>query len=286
MTQVIRTVVVDDEPLAREGLRVRLSREDDVEIVGEAADGPSAVDAILAHRPDLVFLDVQIPGFDGFDVVARTASTHLPSIVFVTAYDRYALRAFEVHAIDYLLKPIAHRRFQDALGRVRRELGRRGEPLPDADAGPAHDSPSGSDADALATFADRLRRLLDSRDGTSIGVPTGIPAEPPRFAARFTVRDGERYVLVRVSDVDWAEASANYVRLHVGARTYQIRMTMAELERQLDPAQFTRIHRSAIVNLDRVREIRPEWHGEYEVALVTGATLRLSRGYRDRLLGG
>jgi two-component system LytT family response regulator len=103
---------------------------------------------------------------------------------------------------------------------------------------------------------------------------------------RFTVRDGERYVLIRVADVDWAEASANYVRLHVGPRTYQMRTTMSELERQLDPAQFTRIHRSAIVNLDRIREIRPEWHGEYEVALVTGATLRLSRGYRDRLLGG
>ena len=122
---MIRTVLVDDEPLAREGLRVRLGREEDVEIVGEAADGPSAVDAILTLRPDLVFLDVQIPGFDGFDVVARTAASYLPTIVFVTAYDRYALRAFEVHALDYLLKPIAHRRFQEALRRARHELGRR-----------------------------------------------------------------------------------------------------------------------------------------------------------------
>jgi two-component system LytT family response regulator len=281
MSRVIRTVVVDDEPLAREGLRVRLAREEDIDIVGEAADGPSAVDAILTFRPDLVFLDVQIPGFDGFDVVARTASTYLPTIVFVTAYDRYALKAFEVHALDYLLKPIAHRRFQEALRRARRELGRR-------DRETTGTSVSDFDQDeVLSAVADRLRRLLDAREASLAGPgPRDVTqTESPRYAMRFTVRDGERYVLLRVSDVDWAEASANYVRLHVGPRTYQMRMTMGDLERQLDPAQFTRIHRSAIVNLDRVREIRPEWHGEYEVALVTGATLRLSRGYRDRLLG-
>ena len=280
MTQVIRTVLVDDEPLAREGLRVRLSREEDVDIVGEADDGPSAVDTILSLRPDLVFLDVQIPGFDGFDVVARTAATYLPTIVFVTAYDRYALRAFEVHALDYLLKPIAHRRFQEALRRARHELDRRGrETAASAD---------GSEAESLSAVADRLRRMLDDRESaasaSTLRPVAGV--DSPRYAMRFTVRDGERYVLVRVADVDWAEASANYVRLHVGPKTFQMRTTMSELERQLDPGQFTRIHRSAIVNLDRIREIRPEWHGEYEVALLTGATLRLSRGYRDRLLGG
>lgn len=284
MTRVIRTVLVDDEPLAREGLRVRLGREDDVDIVGEADDGPSAVDAILKLRPDLVFLDVQIPGFDGFDVVARTASSYLPTIVFVTAYDRYALRAFEVHALDYLLKPIAHRRFQEALRRARHELARRHRESP-----PSGDQERGvSEADSLLAVADRLRRLLDEREAEGGPPPkmVAVASDGPRFAMRFTVRDGERYVLIRVADVDWAEASANYVRLHVGPRTFQMRTTMSELERQLDPAQFTRIHRSAIVNLDRIREIRPEWHGEYEVALVTGATLRLSRGYRDRLLGG
>ena len=280
MTRVIRTVLVDDEPLAREGLRVRLGREEDIDIIGEASDGPSAVDAIVELRPDLVFLDVQIPGFDGFDVVSRIASTHLPTIVFVTAYDRYALRAFEVHALDYLLKPIAHRRFQEALRRARYELTRR-----DQDDLPSRDDAEGArDADTLTAVADRLRRLLDDREaaGGSLATPS---TNGPRYAVRFTVRDGERYVLVRVNDVDWAEASANYVRLHVASRTFQMRTTMSELERQLDPGQFTRIHRSAIVNLDRIREIRPEWHGEYEVALTTGVTLRLSRGYRDRLLG-
>jgi two-component system, LytTR family, response regulator len=276
MSRVIRTVLVDDEPLAREGLRVRLGREDDVEIVGEAADGPSAVDAILSLRPDLVFLDVQIPGFDGFDVVARTASTHLPTIVFVTAYDRYALKAFEVHALDYLLKPIAHRRFQEALRRARHELQRRERD------GVATEDSSG-DAESLTVVVDRLRRLLDDRDASAVPRPAA-QTDAPRYSLRFTVRDGERYVLLRVGDVDWAEASANYVRLHVGPKTFQMRTTMSDLERQLDPAQFTRIHRSTIVNLDRVREIRPEWHGEYEVALTTGATLRLSRGYRDRLI--
>src|SRR5215218_152072 len=275
MSRVIRTVLVDDEPLARDGLRVRLGREEDVEIVGEAADGPSAVDAILTLRPDLVFLDVQIPGFDGFDVVARTAGSYLPTLVFVTAYDRYALRAFEVHALDYLLKPIAHRRFQEALRRARHELGRR-EREDDAAFGGEESS---SEAESLTAVAERLRRLLDERESAAGAASAGVTTKPvplaeaPRFALRFTVRDGERYVLLRASDVDWAEASANYVRLHVGPKTFQMRTTMSDLERQLDPAQFTRVHRSAIVNLDRIKEIRPEWHGEYEVALTTGATL-------------
>jgi two-component system, LytTR family, response regulator len=282
VTRVIRTVVVDDEPLARDGLRVRLDREDDVEIVGEAADGPSAVDAILSLRPDLVFLDVQIPGFDGFDVVARTAATHLPTIVFVTAYDRYALRAFEVHALDYLLKPIAHRRLQEALRRARHELVRRDR---EGDPFNREAAPPDGERDQSSRAIDGLRSLLDERESATAAAPAATGGPSPRYALRFTVRDGERYVLLRVADVDWAEASANYVRLHVGPRTYQMRTTMSELERQLDPGQFTRIHRSTIVNLDRVREIRPEWHGEYDVALVTGATLRLSRGYRDRLLG-
>ena len=266
MTRVIRTLLVDDEPLARDGLRVRLGRESDIEIVGEASDGPTAVDAILALRPDLVFLDVQMPGFDGFDVVSRTAGQHLPNIVFVTAFDRYALRAFVVHALDYLLKPIAHRRLQEALRRVRTEL----------------------DRDASVESAERLRAMLEARDAESIRTAPAAPQSEASVgtphAARFTVRDGERFVLLRTAELDWIEASANYLRFHVGAKVFQVRMTMAELERRLDPAQFSRIHRSTIVNLDRVREIKPEWHGEYQVVLTTGATLRLSRSYRDRLL--
>ena len=189
MTRLIRTVLVDDEPLAREGLRVRLGREEDVEIVGEADDGPAAVDMILSLRPDLVFLDVQMPGFDGFDVVSRTASTYLPTIIFVTAYDRYALRAFEVHALDYLLKPIAHRRFQEALRRARHELTRRDRE------GASARSPEevSSDNESLTAVADRLRRMLDEREA-ALGNGAVVPRPPvpadARYALRFTVRDG------------------------------------------------------------------------------------------------
>jgi two-component system LytT family response regulator len=273
MTRRIRTVVVDDEPLARRGLCVRLEREADVEIVREAEDGPSAVEAILAERPDLVYLDVQMPGFDGFEVVARCAGDHLPAIVFVTAYDRYALRAFVVHALDYLLKPITHRRFQDSLRRVRAELDRMDR----------------------AASADRLRALLEARASddrpsdlgvrpAGLGAPDASPADAAAHTVRITVRDGDRYVLLRASDLDWAEADANYLKLHAGPRTFHVRMTMQELERRLDPAHFARIHRSTIVNLDRVSAIHPEWHGDFSVVLTTGATLRLSRRYRSRVL--
>ena len=211
----IRTLVVDDEPLARQGLRVRLGRESDIDVVGEAEDGPAAVRTISTLRPDLVFLDVQMPGFDGFEVLSRIAADHLPSVVFVTAYEWYALRAFGVHALDYLLKPIEHRRFQETLRRARAGLA----------------------AGADATAADRLRGLLEARDADS---------EEPRVtdgpALRFTVRDGERYVLLRVGDLDWVEADANYLRLHAADRTFKMRMTMSELERKLDARQFARIH--------------------------------------------
>jgi two-component system LytT family response regulator len=258
----IRTLIVDDEPLARQGLRVRLDREPDVEIVGEATDGPAAVEAIVTLRPHLVFLDVQMPGYDGFEVLARIADRHLPRVVFVTAYDRYALRAFVVHALDYLLKPIAHRRLQEALRRARAEVVKAPEP----------------------ESADRFRTMLDAR----LPSPTSSAAEPNRgvgaYAARITVRAGERYVLLRTADIDWIEASANYVRLHAGDREFQIRTTMADLERRLDPAQFTRIHRSAMVNVDRIVSLAPDFHGDFLVVLKTGLTLKLSRGYRDRLM--
>jgi two-component system LytT family response regulator len=263
MSPVIRTLVVDDEPLARRGLRVRLEREADIEVVGEAEDGQSAVDAILAHRPDLVFLDVQMPGFDGFDVVTRTAGAHLPSIVFVTAYDQYAIRAFGVHALDYLLKPITHRRFQEALQRVRAER----------------------DLAAKAESAERLRALLDARVAQAPVQDPGTsgPAPDTAYATRLTVRDGERFLLLRTHELDWIEAAANYLHLHVGARTYEVRATMQDFERKLDPQQFARIHRSTIVNLDRVATINPDWHGDYAVVLTSGSTLRLSRRYRDRV---
>ncbi|MEO8482479.1 MAG: LytTR family DNA-binding domain-containing protein [Acidobacteriota bacterium] len=267
MTPTIRTMIVDDEPLARQGLRVRLEREDDIEIVGEAEDGPSAVDAVLRLRPDLLLLDVQMPGFDGFEVVSRTAAEHLPNVVFVTAYDRYALQAFMAHALDYILKPIAHRRFQEALRRARRELER----------------------DADAESAERLRGLLDARDADEMArvrdlMAGAVAGPPPSFISRFTVRDGERLLLIRTRDIEWIEAAANYLLLHAGPRAFQVRMTMTDVERRLDPKQFARIHRSTIVNLDRVASIHPEYHGEYRVVLASGQALKVGRAFRDRLV--
>ena len=254
--QAIRTLIVDDEPLARDGLRVRLEREADLELVGEAEDGPAAITAICTEQPDLVFLDVQMPGCDGFDVISEVAEAHLPQFVFVTAYDRYALKAFEVHALDYLLKPITHRRLQDTLRRVRARL----RSQPDA------------------AGVDRLRALLDARP-----VDRDHEDTPGGYATRFTVRDGDRFILLRAAEIDYVDAAANYVQLHAGARTFQVRMTMAELERRLDPRQFARIHRCSIVNLDRVATIGQDWQGEYQVQLASGAAFRLGRTYRHRL---
>jgi two-component system LytT family response regulator len=251
MTTPLRTLIVDDEPLARQGLSVRLEREAGIAIVGEANDGPSAVAAILSLRPDLVFLDIQMPGCDGFDVISRVGREHLPGVIFVTAYDQFALQAFSVHALDYLLKPISDDRFRAALERARAALAR---------------------ADDVA--AEQVRALLDAREA----------AGSTSYPVRFTVRDGERYVLLRTADVDWVEAAANYLVLHAGARSFQLRMTMTELERRLDPSQFARVHRSTLVNLDRIASIEPEQHGEYQVVLKSGARRRLSRSYRDRLL--
>jgi two-component system LytT family response regulator len=238
-------------------VRVRLERERDVEIVGEAGDGPAAVDAIRRLAPDLVVLDIQMPGLDGFEVLERAAVELMPAVIFVTAYDRFAIRAFEVHAVDYLLKPFTAERLRQALAHVRRELAR----------------------DEAAAVRERTAAVLDAREAARGGDPSR------GYAYRLTVRDGESFVMLRVAEVDWIEAAANYVRIHARGRMFALRATMAALEGRLDPRQFARIHRSTIVNVDRVREIRPEWHGDFDVVLADGKTLRLSRSYRGSLLG-
>ncbi|HWA59323.1 MAG TPA: LytTR family DNA-binding domain-containing protein [Gemmatimonadales bacterium] len=248
---MIRTLIVDDEPLAREGLRVRLGLERDIALVGEAADGPTAIELIRRELPDLVLLDVQMPGMDGFEVLERIAEDCLPSVIFVTAHDRYAVKAFEVHAVDYLLKPLDGARLREAVERVRRTLAA---------------GPQGT--------REGLVNLLASREKG--GERTHV--------RRWAVREDEHFVLLRAEEVDWIEAAANYVRFHARGKVYLLRATMTQLEQELDPRRFARIHRSTIVNLDRVREIRPEWHGDYDVQLTTGDVLRLGRRYRDGLL--
>ena len=255
---MIRTLVVDDEPLAREGIRVRLAVERDVEVVGEAADGPAAVEAIRRLLPDLVMLDVQMPGMNGFEVLARVAGDCLPAVVFVTAYDSYALRAFEVHALDYLLKPFTAARLHEAVARARESLERDGDR---------------ADLDAMLHLIEERERSGD------------LPGDRrPGLARRWALRDGERWLMLRADEVDWIEAAANYVRFHARGTAFLLRGTMAALEATLDPRQFARIHRSTIVNLDRVREVRPEWHGDFDVVLTGGQVLRMSRRYRQALL--
>ena len=254
---MIRTLIVDDEPLAREGLRLWLEVEPDVEIVGEAADVVSAAQAIRDHKPDLVLLDVQMPAGDGFEVLEKVAEDHLPLVVFVTAHDEHALRAFDAHALDYLLKPVSEERFREAIRRVRNALGgERGRRLEESGA--------------------RLATALDARDGR-----LAAQAAP---LSRLVVRDRDRYHLVHVDSVDWISSAQNYVEVHAGASVHLVRETIADLAARLDPARFVRIHRSTIVQLDRIREIVPNAHGDFDVVLRDGTVLRMSRTYRAAVL--
>lgn len=245
----IRALIVDDEPLARERLRTLLKPEADVEIVGECGDGEKAVSAIRRHKPDLLFLDVQMPERDGFDVLEALGAEEMPVVVFVTAYDKYALRAFEVHALDYLLKPFDRERFQRALERAREQVAGR------------HSS----------TLGERLLALLADR------------ATEQKRLQRVVIKSGGRIFFLRVEEIDWIEAAGNYLRLHVGREEHLLRETMNRLEARLDPAKFLRIHRSTIVNLERIREMQPSFHGDYVVLLRDGTRLALSRSHRDKL---
>lgn len=256
----IRTLIVDDEPLAREGIRLRLSEESDMEVVGEYGNGPEALAAIFREQPDLVFLDVQMPGMDGFEVLAHIGPEHMPAIIFVTAYDKYALQAFDVHALDYLLKPIDGDRFAASLDRVRETI--------------RHND--------LTEAGKRLLVLLND---------LGFPSEPSHSATeveefserpeRFVIKSRGRVYFLRVDEIDWIEAAGDYVCLHAGRTTHLLRQTMTAMETQLDSRHFQRIHRSTVVNLNRVRELRPADHGEYTVYLFDGTELKLSRSYRE-----
>jgi len=242
----IRALVVDDEAPARRRIRRLLMAEPDIAVAGECVDGSSALQAIARDRPDLVFLDVQIPERDGFEVVKAIPPGEMPAILFVTAFDRYALRAFDVHAVDYLLKPFTAERFRTALGRARERVGRHG-----------------SDA-ALTGLAEALR----SR---------------PSYLTRVVVSSGRRSILVDLASIDWMEAADNYIRLHARTREYLLRETLATLEGRIDPCRFVRIHRSVIVAVDRIATLTPTSHGDAEVILRDGTRLGASRTWRNRL---
>jgi two-component system, LytTR family, response regulator len=242
MAHVVKVAIVDDEPLAREGLRTLLAGDRDIQVVAECADGQAAIEAIRRTKPDIVFLDVQMPDVDGFDVLRALAGEPLPAVVFVTAYDKYALRAFDVHAVDYLLKPFHDERFAEALARAK---ARRGEDM-----------------------TERIARLLDERK--------------PKIT-RVLVKTGGRVLFIRADEIDWIEAADYYVKLHVAGKVHMLRESMAALEARLDPEMFFRVHRSAIVNLERVRELQPFSRREHVLVLRDGTRLRLTRSRRERL---
>jgi two-component system, LytTR family, response regulator len=256
-------MIVDDEPLARRGIRARLEHVADVEIVSECSSGREAVQAIRTLEPDVVFLDVQMPGLDGFGVVRAIGVKEMPVVVFVTAYDQHAVRAFDVHALDYLLKPIDDDRFEQAVARARARLA-------EARAG---------------LLARKLAALVSEMSDASASTPA-TPASTESTSTRdgrILVKDRGRVLIVDEQDIDWVEADGDYVRLHVQGRSHLLRETMAAMEARLDPAHFARVHRSAIVNLQRIRELRPLPNREYVLVLRDGARLRASRSYRDRL---
>jgi two-component system LytT family response regulator len=265
---VIRAVIVDDEPLARRGIRARLQRAGGFAVVAECASGREAIVAIREHEPSVVFLDVQMPGIDGFGVIDEIGADRMPVVIFVTAFDAHALRAFEAHAFDYLLKPIDDDRFATTVDRARRRVIEREESVV---------------ARRLAALMHDLRPALT--DAAPHQAPRPDPVDPatPASANRIVVKDRDRVLFIDVGDIDWIGADGDYVRIHTGGKSYLVRDTMAAMEQRLDPGAFVRIHRSAIVNASRIKELRPYSSREYAVILRDGTRLRLSRRYRDRL---
>ena len=245
----VRVLLVDDEPLARAMLREMLSADLDVEIVGECVNGGEAVEAINATVPDLVFLDVQMPEVGGFEVLEALGQDQIPHVIFVTAYDQYAVRAFEVHALDYLLKPFDRERFDLSWQRAKAQI------LQERDGG----------------VDQRILALLEEMKAGS------------KYLERLVIKAAGRIYFLETNDIDWIEAEGNYVSVHAGKKSHLLRETISSLESQLDPKKFLRIHRSSIVRIDRIRELQPWFHGEFRVVLQNGMQLTLSRNYRDKL---
>jgi len=245
----IRTLVIDDESLARERIRDMLACDPQIEIIAECANGKDAIEAIQLHAPDLIFLDVEMPGIDGFGVLEALPPEGMPTIIFVTAYDQYAVRAFEVYALDYLLKPFDQERFDKALARAKAHL-------------------SSERSDALN------QRILNALEE--------IKTRPVHLE-RLVIKMNGHVFFIKAEEIDWLEAEGNYVRLHAGKESYLLRDTISALESQLDPKRFIRVHRSAIVNIDRITELQPWFHGEYRIILSEGVQLTLSRTYREKL---
>jgi two-component system, LytTR family, response regulator len=257
----IRTLIVDDEPLARRNIRLLLEGDPEIEIIGEAASGREALATIREHSPDLVFLDIQMPEMDGFGVLERIEAASVPVVVFVTAFDRYALRAFDFHALDYLLKPFDDARFEKALRRAKLQVEQRD----------------------IKDLSRRLIALLEGRGEQAPAEGEARVREAPRYLSRLLIKSAGRVSFLKADEIDYVSAEDYYVKLHVGRKGHLLRETMNELESKLDPARFVRIHRSTIVNLERIRELQQLFNGEYVVVLRDGTELKLSRSRREHL---
>jgi len=246
---MMTALIVDDEPLARRKIRALLSGDPEVQVIGECTGGDQAIGSINSLRPDLVFLDVQMPEVNGFDVLAALAPDRMPVVIFVTAYDQYCLQAFEYSALDYLLKPVDRKRFRVSL--------------------------------------DRAKSRINSNRKSGLAAEAAVILEnwktKPAYLERIAIKTSGRVLLAKTDEIDWIEAQGKYVRVHIGGRSHLLRDGMAALEAQLDPRKFLRIHRSVIVNLDRIRELEPWFHNEYRVVLNDGTRLMLSRTCKKRL---
>jgi two-component system LytT family response regulator len=250
----IRALIVDDEPLARRTIRDILADDPEIEIIGECGDGLEAIEFIQNRPPDILFLDIQMPGLNGFETLSRIEPGRIPVIIFVTAYDQYALRAFEVHAMDYLLKPFNDQRLVDAVRQAKAQI----------------------ELKEIKEISRSLLNLLGEQ------VASETRESPKSFLTRFMIKTGGRVIFIKASDVDWIAADDYFIKLHVKGGRHLLRMSMNELEEKLDPKMFLRIHRSTIVNFDAVRELQQTPNGEYVVVLNNGTELKLSRGRRER----
>lgn len=253
----IRTLIIDDEPLARQTLRLLLSKDPDIEIIGECANGYETIQSINEQAPDLAFFDIQMPGINGFEILEAINVDRMPVIVFVTAFDQYAVSAFEAEALDYLLKPFTDKRFAKALARAKSQVKQR----------------------EVNDLSQKLVALLGETSSTNTP-PAGTRREG-EYLTRLLIKSAGRVFFLKVDEIDWIKADNYYVQLHVGRKAHLLRETMNDLEQRLDPDKFLRIHRSTIVNLDRIQEMQPHHNGDYLVILDNGTQLKLSRSRRE-----
>jgi len=266
MTHLLKTIIVDDEALARRGLKLRLSGRDDVEVIAEARNGHEALDLIREYEPDLVFLDIQMPGMDGFGVLRELSAEDMPAIVFVTAFNDYAIKAFEANALDYLLKPIEDDRLSEALDRVAENLDQR----------------------QALKHKKSLLQLVGDITGEAVGSmeelsTRDVESMKKKEIPKLEIKDGNRTTWVPQNEIEWIDAAGDYMCVHAGGETHIMRMTMKKLEASLDPDFLHRIHRSTIVNIHQVKEMRAHINGEYFLTLNGGHTVKLSRTYKDKL---